>query len=236
VGIYVIWLTLSSVLVVRYCKKAMKLVVGLGNPGKRYEGTRHNIGFLVLDELKARIAKSQIPKSKQSQNLNFKFQKRMESEVVRLERVVLAKPQTFMNRSGEAVKKLVTSYKLQVTSLYVVHDDLDIELGKYKIQFGKGPRQHNGLQSIYERLGSKEFWHVRLGIENRFRETSNSKLQIPNKFKADNDSNPKRFDAARISGEEYVLQKFTKEEREVIEQVVLEVEADLRKRLLEDSF
>jgi PTH1 family peptidyl-tRNA hydrolase len=203
---------------VRYCKKAMKLVVGLGNPGRKYQGTRHNVGFMVLDGLAWQVQNLKL--KVQNCNSKFKIIKKYKSEVLEVGDIVLAKPQIFMNRSGEAVKKLVTSYnlpvgkaRLQVISLFVVHDDLDIELGKYKIQFGKGPRKHNGLQSIYGRLGTKDFWHIRIGIEHRAKGKE-----------------------CRVSGEEYVLQRFTKEEREVIEQVVSEVGAVLKKRLLEDPF
>ena len=172
----------------------MKLVVGLGNPGGKYVGTRHNVGFLVVEELAATL-----------QNSKFKINEKYMSLVFQVDDVLLAKPQTFMNRSGVAVGKLVRFYKVSKSNLYVVHDDLDIPLGKYKIQFGKGPKVHQGLQSIYRELGSEGFWHVRLGIENRFRElkTQNSKLKNP--------------------GIEYVLQRFTEEEQALIQQVTDQV-------------
>lgn len=116
----------------------MKVIVGLGNPGEKYKNTRHNAGFLVVDEL-ARL---------------------------NLPNVVLFKPQKFMNRSGQEVKRWLKNRKDPILpSLYVAHDDLDIPLGKFKINFGKGPLVHNGLLSIYEQLGSKDFYHVRIGID-----------------------------------------------------------------------
>jgi len=206
----------------------MKLIVGLGNPGEMYKGTRHNTGFLVLDALKTRMTKFQASNSKQFQNLNFKLHKRLDSEILQVGDVILAKPQTFMNRSGIAVKKLTTSYKLQTNNLYVVHDDLDIPLGKFKIQLGKGPRVHGGLRSIYEELGSEDFWHVRLGIENRFRETRSTNREIRNNVQILNARKHfQQTSKAMISGKEYVLQDFAGEEKAVIEglieQVVLEL-------------
>jgi len=150
----------------------MKLIVGLGNPGQKYKYNRHNVGFMVVDRL---------------MELN-------------LAGVVLAKPQTFMNKSGIAVKKLTKHYSLPPNALYVIHDDLDIELGKFKISFGKGPKVHNGLRSIYEQLGTKDFWHVRIGIDNR----------LKTGFKG--------------TGEEYVLQNFRPEEKKIINKICQEIQ------------
>lgn len=100
-----------------------------------------------------------------------------------------------MNESGEFVKKLTTDYRLQTTDLYVVHDDLDIPLGSYKIQFGRGPKDHNGILSIEDKLGTKDFWRVRVGVDNR------------------------PFDNKPM-GEEYVLQNFTDEEREILNSTI----------------
>lgn len=155
----------------------MKLIVGLGNPGTKYKNSRHNIGFMVVEEL----------------------------EKLKLTDVVLAKPQGFMNRSGIAVKKLSRIYHLTSNNLFVIHDDLDIELGKFKIG-QKGPKVHNGLKSIYEQIGFNNFWHVRVGIDNRMKTG----------FKG--------------TGEEYVLQNFRPEEREIIKQVIEQVQDCLRQR------
>lgn len=150
-----------------------KLIVGIGNPGERYEKTRHNVGFMIADVLASKI---QIP--------NFKLQNKFQSLITNNQELILAKPQTFMNESGIGVAKLINFYHIAPSSLYVIHDDLDIKLGDYKIQFGKGPKQHNGVSSIEEELGVKEFWRVRVGIENRLEK-----------------SDP-------IKGEDYVLQPF----------------------------
>src|SRR3989344_3218324 len=104
---------------------------------------------------------------KQVKNPNFQFQKKFNAEVFEGDGALLVKPQTFMNNSGEAVQKIINFYKIDLQDLYVVHDDLDIRLGEYKIQFGKGPKVHNGVSSIEQALGTKDFWRVRIGIDNK---------------------------------------------------------------------
>jgi len=103
-----------------------------------------------------------------------------------------------MNESGSFVKSLYTKYNIQNTDLYIIHDDLDIRLGEYKIQFGRGPKDHNGLISVDEALGTDQYWHVRIGVDNR---------------PLDN----------RPMGEEYVLQNFTDEEIEILTPVIKKV-------------
>ena len=183
----------------------MKLVVGLGNPGKKYEGTRHNEGFSCVDMLAVRLHCDPWQKSKQGR-LFFALGE------VNGERVELVKPFTFMNASGEALVYVFKKHQnLRLDDLFVVHDDLDILLGKYKIQFGKGPRQHNGLHSIYERFGSKQFWHVRIGIENRITNLENRRQ--------------------KLSGVEYVLERFSSEELVALEAVMKNVLDELIQRL-----
>src|SRR3989344_4871802 len=126
----------------------MKLVVGLGNPGKQYEGTRHNAGFVVLDELAHKL-----------QATSYKLQRRFNAEVTQVGEALLVKPQLFMNRSGEVVQKLAQFYKIKKEDVYVIHDDLDILLGDYKIS-DRGPKVHNGINSIREKIG-EGFWYLR---------------------------------------------------------------------------
>lgn len=140
----------------------MKLIVGLGNPGEKYQHNRHNVGFVVVDELAARLKVKG-----ESETLSFKMNRKFNAEIVQTERYILAKPTTFMNESGKAVAKLCHFYKVKYDDLYIVHDDLDIQLGKYKIQHGKGPQVHNGLLSVESSLGTDQFWNVRVGVENR---------------------------------------------------------------------
>ena len=167
----------------------MKIIVGLGNPGEDYKETRHNIGFMVVDKL----ARSSFRKSK-SGLLEYSW---LGSELE------LIKPQTFMNKSGEAVKYAMGKHKVSLNDLLVIHDDLDITLGEYKIDFGKGPKVHNGINSVIEKLGSDQFWRVRVGIENR------GELKIP--------------------GEKYVLGKFVAEEKEIIDGVISKIIAEINK-------
>ena len=139
----------------------MTLIVGLGNPGKKFEKTRHNIGFRVLDEFQ-----------KENDFPEFKFSKKFNSLIsedrISGKKIILAKPQTFMNESGKAVKALVKAqgarYKGQRVSLIVVHDDIDLPLGKVKISQNRGSAGHKGIESIINALGTKNFTRFRIGI------------------------------------------------------------------------
>ncbi|OGK18783.1 hypothetical protein A2866_01975 [Candidatus Roizmanbacteria bacterium RIFCSPHIGHO2_01_FULL_39_8] len=177
----------------------MKIVVGLGNPGEKYKNNRHNVGQMLVDYFletyntqlvtpeekiifkKNKYAMSEIAECKKSQVISYK-----------LKGIILVKPLTFMNLSGQAVREVVKSYKLKVISdLVIIHDDLDIPLGKFKIQKGVGPLLHNGVSSIEQFLDSKDFLRVRIGIDNR----------TPDKS---------------IDGETYVLQDFLPEEKKIV--------------------
>jgi PTH1 family peptidyl-tRNA hydrolase len=141
----------------------MKLIVGLGNPGKKYENTRHNVGFLAMDKIVIKL------KVKSYKVEDFKYEKKFDAEVVKFklkdEDIILAKPQTFMNLSGNAVKKIVDFYKLNPSKdLIVVYDDIDISLGKIRIRQEGSSAGHNGLQSIIDELGTDSFMRVRIGI------------------------------------------------------------------------
>ena len=139
----------------------MKVIVGLGNPGKEYQGTRHNVGFDALDLMAESLGAS------------FTNSKKTLSEVAKVgDQYILCKPQTFMNNSGQTVRALLDYYSISQTDggypdLYVVHDDLDLALGKLKIQLGVGPKAHNGILSMYDHLKTEQFWHVRAGVDNR---------------------------------------------------------------------
>lgn len=187
----------------------MKLFVGLGNPGKKYEKTRHNVGWMVLEALASKITNFQLPISNQIPNSNFQFQKQYNADILKVGNIILAKPQTFMNDSGVAVSSLATFYKLPATNIYIIHDDLDIKLGDYKIQKGKGPKVHNGVNSVEEELGKKDFWRVRVGIENRGNSANITNIANDGK--------------GRISGEVYTLQDFEEEELETLDEVIEEV-------------
>lgn len=153
----------------------MQVIVGLGNPEERFVGTRHNVGFFVLDELAKKLGAT------------FENKPNLFSEVAKTDDLLLVKPQTYMNDSGRAVTAVLNFYKLTPADLVVVHDDLDLELGSWKQQFGTGPKEHNGLLSIYEQLGTEEFMHVRIGVDGR-----NGDRSMP--------------------GKDYVLQRFSLDE------------------------
>lgn len=133
----------------------MKLVVGLGNPGDKYSATRHNVGFMIIDTLAKRHGLG-VDKVK-NKSLTGKG-------VVSGEQVVLVKPQTFMNLSGEAVRPLFSYIDINTEDVIVVHDDLDLEFGRIKIKSGGGHGGHNGIKSIISHLGNKDFIRVRVGI------------------------------------------------------------------------
>ena len=135
---------------------AIRLIVGLGNPGREYETTRHNVGFLWVDELA------------REQKLGFKSESKFHGLTVRGQlhghEVLLLKPQTFMNASGRSVGALVQFYKIEPAEMLVVHDELDLPPGVARLKMGGGHGGHNGLKDIIAHLGSRDFWRLRIGI------------------------------------------------------------------------
>ena len=164
----------------------MILIIGLGNPGKKYEFSRHNLGFFVLD----RFSKKNLFEFKSSK----KFKSRISKGYFGKKGVILIKPQTFMNNSGKAVKSLAANYKRQTTNIWVIHDDIDLPLGKIKIVKNRGAAGHKGVESIIKAVNSKIFVRFRIGIQP----------------KTDKPKNPEKF----------VLQKFNKEEGEIVKEVI----------------
>jgi len=171
----------------------MYLIVGLGNPGEEYKKTRHNAGFLFVEKMADRDV--------------FSLDKKQGVEVLKTEGYILAKPQTFMNDSGRAVRKVMDFYKLGIGEVVVVHDDLDIAFGEYKIQKEKGPKVHNGLKSVEQCLGRTDFWRVRIGIDNRQPGMSYG------------------------TGADYVLSKFSEEEIKELSKVFEEATKELMETL-----
>jgi len=133
----------------------MILIAGLGNPGDQYSETRHNIGFLIIGGL-----------AKENSFPEFKLQKKFQAEtsegVINNKKTILAKPQTFMNNSGQAIKALVEYYKTE--NLLVIHDDIDLALGEIKISKNRGSAGHKGIESVINYLGNKDFTRIRIGI------------------------------------------------------------------------
>lgn len=133
----------------------MKCIVGLGNPGKKYSQTRHNVGFMVIDALVGR----------HNWNLkNDKFNGQSVVETVEGEKIVLLKPQTYMNLSGESVRPLLDFYQIEPENMLVIYDDLDLPAGKIRLRQKGGHGGHNGIRSIIDHTGTKEFKRLRIGI------------------------------------------------------------------------
>lgn len=130
----------------------MKLVVGLGNPGDKYDGTRHNIGFMLLD------------KYINGFTLNKKFNAYEKITNYGDEKVLFIKPLSFMNLSGDVVKRYIDYYKINISDLYVIQDDLDMEIGKIKVCYNHNSGGHNGIKNIIECIGSKAFVRIKIGI------------------------------------------------------------------------
>ena len=135
----------------------MIIIVGLGNPGEKFNNTPHNLGFLVLDKFRE---KNNFP--------GFKLSKKLDSliseEIFNGEKIILAKPQTFMNESGKAVKKIIANHKTQDTNLIVIHDDIDLSLETIKIIKNRGSAGHKGVESIIKEIGNNDFIRIRIGV------------------------------------------------------------------------
>jgi PTH1 family peptidyl-tRNA hydrolase len=134
----------------------IKLVVGLGNPGRQYENTRHNAGFLFLDELAIELGGSWASEPR--------FEGMLAEGGIASVKVMLLKPETFMNRSGQSVGKVARYYKLHPEEILVVHDELDFNVGVAKLKKDGGHAGHNGLRDIIAHLGSNAFYRLRIGI------------------------------------------------------------------------
>ncbi len=167
----------------------MIIIVGLGNPGKKFEGTRHNVGFMVLDKF---AEKNDFPE--------FELQKKSEvlvSEgVVGEDKIVLVKPQTFMNDSGKAVKQIISNFKFQISNLLIVHDDIDLPVGKIKINKERGSAGHKGVESIIKNIGNDRLIRFRIGIKPQ-------------------DTRYKIQDTKKL-----VLKKFTEDEQKIINETI----------------
>lgn len=133
----------------------MYLIVGLGNPEADYAQTRHNMGFNVINEL---------AKEYEIQILRKKFRSEYESAVIEGQKVILVKPQTFMNVSGEAVIEFVNFYKVELDKVIIIYDDVDIEPGKIRIRKSGSPGSHNGMKSVVHFLNYENFPRIRIGI------------------------------------------------------------------------
>lgn len=161
----------------------MKLIVGLGNPGKEYEKTRHNAGFLTIEKI---IKKLDIKLDKSKCKAKYGIYKHND------EKIIIAEPQTYMNLSGEAVTSLMKFYDIDIKDVIIIHDDLDLPLGKIRIRYQGSCGGQNGMRNIINLVGTSEINRIRIGI-----------------------SNNKLMDTA-----DYVLGRFSKEDYEVFDQAI----------------
>ena len=155
----------------------IKLIIGLGNPGPEHYNTRHNTGFLFVDALAEKLNASE-----------FVYDKKLKAEIsssklqVPSSKVILAKPQTFMNKSGEAVSTLSKFYKIKPENILVVHDDIDILWSNFKFSFGRSSAGHKGVESIIKALKTKNFWRLRIGIQPTLKKHTPADKVILKKF------------------------------------------------------
>lgn len=181
----------------------MKIVVGLGNPGAQYEGTRHNIGFAIIDKLQQELGFPAF-------EFNKKFNAEISKGAIGSSEALLAKPQTFMNLSGESAQAILDFYKLSPEDIIVVHDDLDIASGKYKVAQDSSSAGHNGVQNIIDKLSTQKFKRIRIGVGE---ETVEGAIKC------------------RLGAHDFVLGKFTPEEKEKISAIEKNIPEEIQKLL-----
>jgi len=180
----------------------LKIVVGLGNPGSKYEFTRHNIGFRIVDSL-ARDIEIEFKRVKSYYSL-------ISRGMINNHKVILVKPQTFMNLSGRAVSKVVSYYKIPLRDLLIVYDDLNLELGQVRIRKKGSAGGHNGIESIMQYLNSEDVPRLRIGIGNPLANFN--------------------FDCVS-----YVLSNFNDDEKDKIKEVI-QLSTEAVKTIIEDGF
>lgn len=179
----------------------MKIIVGLGNPSEKFEKTRHNVGFAVVESLKLKV------KSFSDWKNNKKLLSEISEGEISGEKVILAKPQTFMNSSGKTAKSLINFYKITSPGLVAIHDDIDLPLGKIRISRGRGSAGHKGVESIIRELKTKDFIRFRIGI-NQFAQNQ----KVPSEEQTPKIKNQKL--------DKFVLKKFTKDEEKVLKEAI----------------
>lgn len=174
----------------------MKLIVGLGNPGLKYENVRHNLGFMVINELGRRV---------KGQGESWQYEEKFKSEILKFtlnaSPLTLVKPQTYMNNSGMAIQLLMNYYKLAPQDLIVVYDELDLPLGKIKVRIGGAAAGHHGVESIIKDLSTDQFIRVRLGIGNLKTQSAEHK-------------------AAHVTAEKFVLEPFLSSEKAAVKHMI----------------
>jgi PTH1 family peptidyl-tRNA hydrolase len=177
----------------------MKLIVGLGNPGQEYETNRHNVGFLVLDQIQKDFS---FPEFQFNKKFNALISEKSDDSFLgkiglkNKNKIILIKPQTFMNRSGESVQSISQFFKISPENITVIHDDLDIIVGNHKSAWDSSARGHNGIQDIISKLGTQKFNRIKVGVE-----IKEGRL------------------ARKIPGKKFVLQNFSSDELDLVKKV-----------------
>lgn len=169
----------------------MKLIIGLGNPGEEFEKTPHNVGTFVLKEI---IANQKMA--------DFELNKSLKVYISENNGFNICLPQTYMNESGGAVLKIAKHFKVKTDNIMIAHDDSDLAIGDYKIQYNRGSAGHKGVESIIKSLGGKRFWRLRIGIR------------------------PGRERIRRKAGD-FVLKKFSKKELEQVEEIISNINTEI---------
>lgn len=186
----------------------MKLIIGLGNPGEEYENARHNVGFVAVDA----IAKKE--------GSIFSFEKKFNAEVAKSRfndrPAILIKPFTFVNNSGEAVKKIKSFYKVKPEDVIVIHDDLDIEFSDFKVSFARNAGGHRGVQSVINCLKTNKFWRLRIGTANRKLTTARHQRTLKAKKEAVGNFVLSRFTPSEQSELKKVIKKALDKLAEVV--------------------
>jgi PTH1 family peptidyl-tRNA hydrolase len=180
----------------------MRIIVGLGNPGEKYTNTRHNAGFMAVDMLA------------RQKNLNWKMNKKFKAEIAEDSEMILVKPQTFMNESGQSVAAILRYYHLLPRSIFgakknadlrstllVIHDELDLPFGGYKTSVNSSSAGHNGVQSIIDSLKTQYFKRLRIGV------STEARKQIPS--------------------DKFVLQRFSKEEETELPKIIAKIISEI---------
>jgi PTH1 family peptidyl-tRNA hydrolase len=207
----------------------MKLIVGLGNPGEKYETTRHNLGFMVVEHF--------LKDFESNADTLWTANSRVKSDVAlidwqpkegKLEKVILAKPKTYMNNSGLAVNLLASFYKVSPADIWVLYDELDLPMGALRIRFGGAAAGHHGVESIIETLGTDKFWRFRMGIGQSH---SHSGREM-----RENDGQEQTISSQKLRGvTDYVLSTFASGDRgkvrELIKHTTQAMESALEKDL-----
>ena len=157
----------------------MKLIVGLGNPGKEYENTRHNIGFMTVDKI---IYEKNLTEKEKFNGKYYEYN-------VNNEKIIILKPQNYINLSGQVISKFVNYFKIDINDILIIHDDLDLPVGKIKLRMSGGSGGHNGLKDIENCLKTKNYKRIKVGISNN----------------------------KNIDTKDYVLGKFNSEDKKIID-------------------